>query len=32
MSVFVLPTLYVWMAASNDKLPEKDPDFDEAEE
>jgi heavy metal efflux system protein len=32
MSVFVLPTLYVWLASPGDKLPEKDPDFDEAEE
>ncbi|HKW99996.1 MAG TPA: CusA/CzcA family heavy metal efflux RND transporter [Bryobacteraceae bacterium] len=32
MSVFVLPTLYVWMAGPNDKLPERDPEFDEQEE
>ena len=29
MSIFLLPTLYVWMAGENDVLPEKEADFDE---
>jgi cobalt-zinc-cadmium resistance protein CzcA len=29
MSVFLLPTLYVWMAGHNDVLPEKEAEFDE---
>ncbi|HML15418.1 MAG TPA: CusA/CzcA family heavy metal efflux RND transporter [Bryobacteraceae bacterium] len=29
MSIFLLPTLYVWMAGSNDVLPEPEPEFDE---
>jgi len=32
MSIFVLPTLYVWMASANDTLPQRDEDFEEAEE
>ncbi len=30
MSIFLLPTLYVWMAGRNDVLPEPEPEFDEA--
>jgi cobalt-zinc-cadmium resistance protein CzcA len=30
MSIFLLPTLYVWMAGPKDVLPEPEPDFDEA--
>jgi cobalt-zinc-cadmium resistance protein CzcA len=29
MSIFLLPTLYVWMAGPNDVLPEPEPDFAE---
>jgi cobalt-zinc-cadmium resistance protein CzcA len=29
MSIFLLPTLYVWMAGNNDVLPEPEADFDE---
>jgi cobalt-zinc-cadmium resistance protein CzcA len=29
MSIFLLPTLYVWMAAQNDVLPETEAEFDE---
>jgi cobalt-zinc-cadmium resistance protein CzcA len=29
MSIFLLPTLYVWMAGENDVLPERDAEFDE---
>lgn len=29
MSIFLLPTLYVWMAGNNDVLPEPEPDFQE---
>ncbi|MBV8846517.1 MAG: efflux RND transporter permease subunit [Bryobacterales bacterium] len=29
MSIFLLPTLYVWMAGENDKLPEPEPGFEE---
>jgi cobalt-zinc-cadmium resistance protein CzcA len=29
MSIFLLPTLYVWMAGNNDVLPEPEGDFDE---
>jgi len=31
MSIFLIPTLYVWMARSGDTLPEPDPEFDESE-
>jgi cobalt-zinc-cadmium resistance protein CzcA len=27
MSIFVLPTLYVWIARDSDRLPEPEPDF-----
>jgi cobalt-zinc-cadmium resistance protein CzcA len=27
MSIFLLPTLYVWVARDDDKLPRVDPDF-----
>jgi cobalt-zinc-cadmium resistance protein CzcA len=30
MSIFLLPTLYVWMAGQNDVLPEPEAEFDEA--
>jgi cobalt-zinc-cadmium resistance protein CzcA len=30
MSIFLLPTLYVWMAGRNDVLPEAQAEFDEA--
>ena len=29
MSIFLLPTLYVWIARNGDVLPERDADFDE---
>jgi len=29
MSIFLLPTLYVWMAGESDVLPEKEAEFDE---
>jgi cobalt-zinc-cadmium resistance protein CzcA len=29
MSIFLLPTLYVWMAREDDKLPEPEPGFEE---
>jgi cobalt-zinc-cadmium resistance protein CzcA len=29
MSIFLLPTLYVWMAGENDVLPEREAEFDE---
>jgi len=29
LSIFLLPTLYVWMAGQQDILPESEPDFDE---
>jgi cobalt-zinc-cadmium resistance protein CzcA len=29
MSIFLLPTLYVWMAGDHDVLPESEPDFDD---
>src|SRR5579871_3057515 len=29
MNIFLLPTLYVWMAGDRDILPEPDPDFEE---
>jgi len=29
MSIFLLPTLYVWMAGENDVLPEPEAEFDE---
>ena len=29
MSIFLLPTLYVWMAGNNDVLPEPEAEFDE---
>jgi len=28
MSIFILPTLYVWLARDHDKLPEPEPDFE----
>jgi len=28
MSIFLLPTLYVWMAGSHDVLPEPEPEFE----
>jgi cobalt-zinc-cadmium resistance protein CzcA len=31
MSIFLLPTLCVWMAGGGDVLPEPEPEFDEAE-
>jgi cobalt-zinc-cadmium resistance protein CzcA len=31
MSIFLLPTLYVWMAGEHDVLPEPDAEFDESE-
>ncbi len=31
MSIFLLPTLYVWMAGERDVLPEPDAEFDEEE-
>jgi len=31
MSIFLLPTLYVWMARSGDGLPAADPAFEERE-
>ncbi len=30
MSIFLLPTLYVWMAGRNDVLPKPEADFEEA--
>jgi heavy metal efflux system protein len=30
MSIFLLPTLYVWMAGANDVLPETEAEFDES--
>lgn len=29
MSIFLLPTLYVWMAGEYDVLPEREAEFDE---
>jgi len=29
MSIFLLPTLYVWMAGNNDVLPAREGEFDE---
>jgi len=31
LSIFLLPTLYVWVASDRDKLPAADADFDEGE-
>jgi heavy metal efflux system protein len=31
MSIFLLPTLYVWMAGDRDVLPSPEPEFDEGE-
>jgi cobalt-zinc-cadmium resistance protein CzcA len=28
MSIFILPTLYVWFAQPNDKLPEPEAEFE----
>jgi cobalt-zinc-cadmium resistance protein CzcA len=28
LSIFLLPTLYVWVARDGDKLPEAEPDFE----
>jgi hypothetical protein len=28
MSIFILPTLYVWFASDNDKLPEPEASFE----
>ena len=30
MSIFLLPTLYVWMAGQNDVLPQPEGEFEEA--
>ena len=30
LSIFVLPTLYVWFAGDGDKLPEPEPGFEES--
>jgi len=30
MNIFLLPTLYVWMAGHNDVLPPPEPDFEES--
>jgi hypothetical protein len=30
-NIFLLPTLYVWIAGKNDVLPEPEADFDEQE-
>jgi cobalt-zinc-cadmium resistance protein CzcA len=29
LNIFLLPTLYVWVAGEGDVLPEPEPDFDE---
>jgi len=29
MSIFLLPTLYVWFAGEHDRLPEPEPEFEE---
>jgi len=29
LSIFLLPTLYVWFAGDGDKLPEPEPGFEE---
>jgi cobalt-zinc-cadmium resistance protein CzcA len=29
MSIFLLPTLYVWMAGQRDVLPDQDEEFEE---
>jgi hypothetical protein len=29
MSIFLLPTLYVWVSRDGDKLPEPEPGFEE---
>jgi cobalt-zinc-cadmium resistance protein CzcA len=29
MSIFLLPTLYVWVAKDGDRLPEPEQDFEE---
>jgi cobalt-zinc-cadmium resistance protein CzcA len=31
INIFLLPTLYVWVAGAGDRLPEPDGDFDESE-
>jgi cobalt-zinc-cadmium resistance protein CzcA len=31
LSIFLLPTLYVWMAGNRDVLPAPEPEFDPAE-
>jgi cobalt-zinc-cadmium resistance protein CzcA len=31
MNIFLLPTLYVWIARPDDVLPEPETDFDEQE-
>jgi hypothetical protein len=31
MSIFLLPTLYVWFARDQDELPEAEPNFEENE-
>jgi heavy metal efflux system protein len=31
INIFLLPTLYVWVAGNNDVLPSPEADFDEAE-
>jgi cobalt-zinc-cadmium resistance protein CzcA len=30
LSIFLLPTLYVWVAKEGDKLPEPDTEFEES--
>jgi cobalt-zinc-cadmium resistance protein CzcA len=30
MSIFLLPTLYVWTSSDGDKLPEQEMDFEES--
>jgi cobalt-zinc-cadmium resistance protein CzcA len=31
INIFLLPTLYAWVAGDQDVLPAPDPDFDESE-
>jgi cobalt-zinc-cadmium resistance protein CzcA len=31
INIFLLPTLYVWVAGEHDVLPKPEPDFDEGE-
>jgi hypothetical protein len=32
INIFLLPTLYVWVASDRDLLPAADPEFDDSEE